>query len=110
MSHQRQEPSHSDARANELVTSRTMQPNVELRNGDDPDEEHKSVDQSQEETPSEPQTINRTLVSDLLVHLNDEDISDVILKGTDGRTVVAVRSILAMRSRFFKTLLFGDFS
>jgi hypothetical protein len=110
MSHQRQEPSHSDARVNEPVTSRTMQPNVELRNGDDSDEEHKSVDQSQEETPSEPQTINRTLVSDLLVHLNDEDISDVVLKGTDGRTVVAVRSILAMRSRFFKTLLFGDFS
>lgn len=52
----------------------------------------------------------RTLVSDLLAHLADEDLSDVILKGTDGRTVVAIRSILAMRSRFFKSLFFGEFS
>jgi hypothetical protein len=52
---------------------------------------------------------SRTLVSDLREHLNDAALADVVLRGTDDGTVVAVRSILAMRSRFFKSLLFGSF-
>lgn len=51
----------------------------------------------------------RSLVFDLHSHLTDNDIADVSLCGTDGKSVVAVRSILAMRSRFFKTLFFGQF-
>lgn len=74
---------------------------------DDDDDLNLSRTQSHDEEDSSP--VNRTLVSDLQAHLNDGDISDVVLKGTDGRTVVAIRSILAMRSRFFKSLLFGDF-
>lgn len=84
---------------------------------DDSDEEYKSAggdvhdcDMAISSDFNHDVTNNRTLVSDLLAHLADGDISDVVLKGTDGRTVVAVRSILAMRSRFFKSLFFGDFS
>lgn len=76
-------------------------------NDDDSDDGYKSAHQTDEE---EVETVqNRTLVTDLLAHLTDEDISDVVLRGTDGRPVAAVRSILAMRSRFFKSLLFGSF-
>lgn len=52
---------------------------------------------------------DRSLVMDLHSHLNDVDIADVQLVGTDGKIVVAVRSLLAMRSPFFKKLLFGSF-
>lgn len=55
------------------------------------------------------EAINRNLVSDLQAHLYDTQISDVTFRGTDDRTVVAIRSILAMRSRYFKSLLFGNF-
>ncbi|KAI2501221.1 BTB/POZ domain containing protein [Fragilaria crotonensis] len=90
--------------------------------GEDSDEDYKSVNndenldcalsstQNDFTHDGDDATSNRTLVADLLAHLADEDLSDVILKGTDGRTVVAIRSILAMRSRFFKSLLFGEFS
>jgi BTB/POZ domain len=62
-----------------------------------------------DETPPESRLIASTLVMDLHSHLYDEEISDVVLIGTDGRQVVAIRSLLAMRSRFFKKLLFGSF-
>ena len=52
---------------------------------------------------------DRSLVMDLHSHLNDVDIADVKLVGTDGKTVVAVRSLLAMRSAYFRTLFFGSF-
>ena len=52
---------------------------------------------------------NSSLVADLHAHLNDDEISDVALLGTDGKRVVAIRSMLAMRSRFFKKLFFGRF-
>ena len=51
----------------------------------------------------------RSLVVDLHSHLHDEELSDVSLCGTDGKSVFAIRSILAMRSRFFKRLFFGQF-
>lgn len=55
-------------------------------------------------------TRDRSLVADLHSHLNDSDIADVMLVGTDGLEVMAVRSILAMRSNFFRKLFFGNFS
>jgi BTB/POZ domain len=75
----------------------------------DSDDDFKSV--ADEDQNAQTQVLPaRNLVTDLLTHLTDEEISDVILQGTDGRQVVAIRSILAMRSRFFKSLFFGDFS
>jgi len=68
-----------------------------------------SIEQFPAKFPNREESINRTLVSDLQAHLNDPDICDVTLRGTDDKTVDAVRSILAMRSRFFKSLLFGNF-
>lgn len=66
-----------------------------------------------ERNASEPEKLSpeedRSLVADLHSHLQDADISDVTLVGTDGETVLAVRSILAMRSHYFKTLFFSSF-
>ena len=78
---------------------------------DNIDEFHESKDNTDEfhETCDFPLLTSSTLVSDLHSHLNDDDISDVGLIGTDGRRVVAIRSLLAMRSRFFKRLFFGRF-
>jgi hypothetical protein len=81
---------------------------IKMRHEDDSDAGYKSAHQTDDGEGVEA-VVNRTLVSDLQAHLSDENISDVALKGTDGRTVPAVRSILAMRSRFFKSLLFGSF-
>jgi hypothetical protein len=86
---------------------------LNLPNGSyDSDDDYKSVfDEDHEGISAQPDVlVNRNLVSDLLAHLTDESISDVSLQGTDGKQVVAIRSILAMRSRFFKSLFFGDFS
>ena len=52
---------------------------------------------------------DRSLVVDLHSHLNDTELADVTLCGTDEKSVVAIRSILAMRSSFFKSLFFGSF-
>eukprot|EP00978_Attheya_sp_CCMP212_P039599 scaffold207416_cov51-Attheya_sp.AAC.1 len=49
------------------------------------------------------ETAQRTL-------LTDETLSDVTLEGTDGMTVHTIRSVLAARSRVFRTMLFGDFA
>mmetsp|Transcript_24195 Transcript_24195/g.35848 ORF Transcript_24195/g.35848 Transcript_24195/m.35848 type:complete len:200 (-) Transcript_24195:598-1197(-) len=97
--HYRSEGSHA------LISSK--------RRGQSPDNSSNSLDGSTRGElawpGNEEETINRTLVSDLQAHLDDTQISDVTLRGTDGRSVVAIRSILAMRSRYFKSLLFGNF-
>jgi hypothetical protein len=78
--------------------------------------ERRNLDAAEEQDDSEEgvndtfdSTEDRSLVFDLHSHLTDNEIADVSLCGTDGKSVVAVRSILAMRSRFFKTLFFGQF-
>mmetsp|Transcript_11360 Transcript_11360/g.18800 ORF Transcript_11360/g.18800 Transcript_11360/m.18800 type:complete len:505 (+) Transcript_11360:46-1560(+) len=109
-SHQREQGDISDVEDPTVAANMAVQvggsSDREERNDDSDDEGFKSAHQTDNE---DIETVNRTLVSDLQAHLNDEDISDVALRGTDGRTVPAVRSILAMRSRFFKSLLFGSF-
>eukprot|EP00978_Attheya_sp_CCMP212_P036948 scaffold171037_cov51-Attheya_sp.AAC.2 len=42
--------------------------------------------------------------------LDDETLSDVTLQGTDGVKVLAIRSMLAVRSPVFRRMLFGEFS
>jgi hypothetical protein len=74
------------------------------------DEDDQEQDDSEEGVNEPFDSIeDRSLVFDLHSHLTDSEIADVSLCGTDGKSVVAVRSILAMRSRFFKTLFFGQF-
>ena len=41
--------------------------------------------------------------------LTDELMSDVKLRGVDGKTVLAIRSLLAARSTVFQSMLYGSF-
>ena len=50
-----------------------------------------------------------SLVSDLRFALLDDELCDVTLRGSDGETVPAIRSILAARSPVFRRMLYGPF-
>jgi hypothetical protein len=49
------------------------------------------------------------LVKDLKIARTDEIFNDVCLTGVDGGSIQASRTILSMRSQFFKRMFFGDF-
>ena len=67
-----------------------------------------------EEEPNQPHPSSlpprgKNLHDDLISSLEDEDMSDVTLVGSDNGTTNAIRAFLGARSDVLKSLLFGDF-
>lgn len=58
--------------------------------------------------PETPAFASGSISEALCSIFGDEEVSDVILQGCDGGTVVAVKAILASRSTMFRRMFFGD--